>query len=261
MPNTLLVPLDGSDLSESALPVAEQLCAGLDSAITLLTSGWGSTVADLEGYLTFNAAMLGSPCRTVVIPDTFPATAIADAVRSPDDTVVMATHGRSGIGRALLGSVAEDLLRRTDTTVVLLGPSTTNDTAIVGGALIVTIDGSARSARILPVAARWAKGLELRIVVVTVSPPGADESAEELQRAATASVGFFRSEGIDAAHESLIGATAAETIIAFARQVPASLIAMGTHGRTGLGRTALGSTTIKVVHGATCPVVVVRTSD
>ncbi len=261
MPHNLLVPLDGSDLSESALPVAEQLCAGLDSSVTLLTSGWGSTVVDLESYLAVNAAMLGVACSTVVIPDTFPATAIAEAVRTSDDTVVMATHGRTGIGRALLGSVAEDLLRRTDSTVVLLGPNVTSDVPIVGGALIVTTDGSARSARILPVAARWAKGLELRIVVVTVSAPGADDAADELQRAASASVGFFRSEGIEASHEALVGATAAETIVAFARQLPASLIAMCTHGRTGLGRTALGSTTIKIVHSSACPVAVIRTSD
>lgn len=261
MPNTLLVPLDGSDLSESALPVAEQLSVGLDSPVTLLTSGWGSTVSDLEGYLAANAAMLGTACSTVVIPDTFPATAIAGAVRSADDTVVMATHGRTGIGRALLGSVAEDLLRRTDSTVVLLGPSTTTTTPIVGGTLVVTTDGSARSARILPVAARWARGLEMRIIVVTVAAPGSDALADELERAAAASVGFFRSEGLDAAHEALIGATPAETIAAFARQVPAALIAMCTHGRTGLGRTALGSTTIKVVHSSACPVVVIRTSD
>ena len=261
MTHTLLVPLDGSDLSESALPVAEALSAGLDSPVTLLTSGWGSTVGDLEGYLAANAAMLGAPCSTIVIPDTFPATAIAEAVRTSDDTVVMATHGRSGIGRALLGSVAEDLLRRTSSTVVLLGPNATGGTPIVGGTMIVTTDGSARSARILPVAARWARGLELQIVVVTVAPPGADDSAEELQRAASASVGFFRSEGIEASHEALVGATPAETILAFAQQVPASLIAMCTHGRTGLGRTALGSTTIKVVHSSVCPVVVIRTSD
>ncbi|NCY17628.1 MAG: universal stress protein, partial [Actinobacteria bacterium] len=248
MSATVIVPLDGSDLSESALPVAEQLRSGLEGSITLLTSGWGSTVSDLEGYLSANAAMLDAPCTTVVVPDTFPATAIADSLGSPTDLVVMATHGRSGIGRALLGSVAEDLLRRTDNTVVLLGPKASADTPIPGGRLLVTTDGSPRSAMILPTASRFARALQMEVIVVTVGPPGGDDSTEELARAAAASVGFFRSEGGDATHQHLVGTDVVAAITALAEQLPAALIAMSTHGRGGIGRTTLGSTTMKVVH-------------
>jgi nucleotide-binding universal stress UspA family protein len=258
MSATVIVPLDGSDLSESALPIAEQLSAGLEGTITLLTSGWGSTIGDLEGYLGANAAMLGAACTTRVVPDTFPATAIADALRTPEDIVVMATHGRSGVGRALLGSVAEDVLRRTDNTVVLLGPGTTSDAPIAGGTLLMTTDGSPRSAMILPTASRFARALQMQVVVVTVGPPGGDDSAEELARAAAASVGFFRSEGGDARHQHLIGSDVVAAITTFAEQTPAALIAMSTHGRGGIGRTTLGSTTIKVVHAGVCPVIVER---
>lgn len=259
----VIVPLDGSDLSESALPVAARVSAALDSPITLLTSGWGSTVADLESYLAANAAMLDAPCTTAVVPDTFPATAITDALRTPGDVVVMATHGRSGIGRALLGSVAEDLLKRIDTAVVLLGPkgsggAPSSGAPSAGGTLVVTVDGSPRSAMILPTAARFARALDLRVVVVTVGTPGGDGHDEDLRRAGAASVGFFRSEGGEAEHQHLVGTDAAAAIIAFAEQQPAAMIAMATHGRTGLGRTALGSTTMKVVHTGPCPVLVER---
>jgi nucleotide-binding universal stress UspA family protein len=255
MTDALVVPLDGSDLSESALPVAEQLSQGLELPITLLTSGWGSNIADLDGYLSANAAMLDSPCTTVVIPDTFPATAIVDAIQSPADVVVMATHGRSGIGRALLGSVAEDLMKRADNSVVLIGPNGTASPSITGGRLLVTIDGSPRSAMILPTASRFAKALNLEVIVVTVGPPGDDE---ELLRAAAASVGFFRSEGGDATHKHLVGTDIAGSIVELAEQLPASLVAMATHGRGGFGRTALGSTTMRVVHRSPCPVIVER---
>jgi nucleotide-binding universal stress UspA family protein len=258
MSATVIVPLDGSDLSESALPVAEQLGAGLDSPITLLTSGWGSTIGDLEGYLSANAAMLGAPSTTLVVPDTFPATAIAESLRGPADLVVMATHGRSGIGRALLGSVAEDLLRRTDHTVVLLGPKSTTTTTIAGGTLLVTTDGSPRSAMILPTASRLARALQMQVLVVTVGPPGDDAPDSDLSRAAAAAVGFFRSEGGEAGHRHLIGTDVVVSITALAEQIPAALIAMSTHGRGGIGRTTLGSTTMKVVHTGVCPVIVER---
>jgi nucleotide-binding universal stress UspA family protein len=255
MTDALIVPLDGSDLSESAIPVAEQLSQGLELPITLLTSGWGSNITDLDGYLSANAAMLASPCATVVIPDTFPATAIVDAIHTPADVVVMATHGRSGIGRALLGSVAEDLMKRADNSVVLIGPNGTASPSITSGRLLVTIDGSPRSAMILPTASRFAKALNLEVILVTVGPPGEDE---ELLRAAAASVGFFRSEGGDATHKHLVGTDIAGSIVELAEQLPASLVAMATHGRGGFGRTALGSTTMRVVHRSPCPVIVER---
>jgi nucleotide-binding universal stress UspA family protein len=262
MTAAVIVPLDGSDLSESALPIAEQLSTGLDGTITLLTSGWGSNLSDLEGYLSANAAMLAGPCSTVVVPDTFPATAIAGSVRSTGDIVVMATHGRSGVGRALLGSVAEDVLKHSTNTVVLVGPKAAPSAPIHGGTLIVTTDGSPRSAMILPTADRFAKALELRVIVVTVGGPGANDGANgetnELSRAAAAAVGFFRSEGTDATHHHLIGTDVVASITTFAEQLPATLIAMATHGRGGIGRTTLGSTTMKVVHSGVCPVIVER---
>ena len=257
----VIVPLDGSDLSETALPVAEQLRDGLEGPITLLTSGWGSTITELEDYLGANAAMLAAPCSTKVVPDTFPATAITESLTSPDDIVVMATHGRSGIRRALLGSVATDVLTRTDHTLVLLGPKSTGVTAIPGGTLLVTVDGSPRSAMILPTASRFARTLGMQVIVVTVGPPGGDDSAEELARAAAASVGFFRSEGGEATHRHLIGTDVVATITALAEQLPAALIAMASHGRGGPGRAALGSTTMKVVHTSSCPVIVERSTS
>jgi nucleotide-binding universal stress UspA family protein len=260
MTAAVIVPLDGSDLSESALPVAEQLSSGLGGPITLLTSGWGSTVGDLESYLSANAAMLDGPCTTLIVPDTFPATAIANSVTTPLDIVVMATHGRSGIGRALLGSVAEDVLRNTANTVVLIGPKATEMTPLDGGTLIVTTDGSPRSAMILPTAARFAKALQLQVVVVTVGGPGGHET-DELERAAAAAVGFFLSEGSDASHQHLIGTDVVASITALAKQLPAALIAMSTHGRGGIGRTTLGSTTMKVVHTGACPVIVERSKS
>jgi nucleotide-binding universal stress UspA family protein len=260
MLSSIVVPLDGSDLSESAIPVGVQLARALDSTLTLLTSGWGSTVAELEQYLERHAARVDVETATTVVPDTFPATAISHAVSGTDDAVVMATHGRTGIGKALLGSVAEDVLKATDRPVLLLGPSATPLPDITGGVMVLPTDGSPTSASILPAAARWAKALDLSVRVVSVTkddgtPLGPVEH-EELAQRMDATASFLRSEGVDADVETVTGSDAASALVELAGRLPAALLAMSTHARTGFARTALGSTAMKVVHDAPCPVLV-----
>ncbi len=258
--SSIVVPLDGSDLARSALPVAQDLAHSLDSSVVLLTSGWGSTVEELQAGLEAQAAELDVATTTSVVPDTFPATAIVQAVKDTDDAIVMATHGRTGLGKALLGSVAEDVLKGTDRPVVLLGPASAPQPGMAGGILVVTTDGSPTSASILPRAARWAKalGFSVRVVAVTRDDgePLGSVDADELTTRLGATADFLRSEGLDAQVETVTGSDAATALAELAERLPAAMIAMATHGRTGLARTALGSTTMKVVHLAHCPVLV-----
>jgi nucleotide-binding universal stress UspA family protein len=260
MLSSIVVPLDGSDLARTAIPVGEQLARALGATLSLLTSGWGSTVEELEASLAAEAARVDVPTSISVVPDTFPATAIAHAVAGTDDAVVMATHGRSGIGKALLGSVAEDLLKATERPVLLLGPSAAPLPDITGGVMVVSTDGSPTSAAILPKAARWAKALDLSVRVVSVTkddgtPLGSldhDDLAARMQAAAD----FLRSEGLTVEVETLTGTDAARALVELVERLPASILAMSTHARTGWSRTALGSVAMKVVHDSPCPVLV-----
>jgi nucleotide-binding universal stress UspA family protein len=258
--SSIVVPIDGSDLSKTALPVGEQLARALGSTLTLLTSGWGSTVEELKAGLDAEAAKLDVPTAVSVVPDTFPATAIAHAVAGTDDAVVMATHGRSGIGKALLGSVAEDLLRATERPVLLLGPSASPLPTITGGVMVVSTDGGETSAAILPRAARWAKALDLSVRVVSVTKPDGTPHGtlthDELLALMEAAADVFRSEGLTADVETLAGGDPASALVELAKHLPATMLAMSTHGRTGWDRTALGSVAMKVVHDSPCPVLV-----
>jgi len=260
MINTILVPLDGSELSQSALPIANELAEAVDASVMLLASGWGSTVAELEAYLNESATTLTAPSTISVVPDTFPATAIANAMNGPEDAVVMATHGRTGLGKALLGSVAEDVLKRSDHPVLLVGPKAVAFTSFRGSTMVVTTDGSPISAMILPRASRWAKALEMNIVVVSATAAGgtplggADPTA--LTTAVESAISFFTREGITARGETVIGADAADAVADWANENHAAMVAMTTHGRGGLARTALGSTTMRTVHKCHCPVLV-----
>lgn len=260
MITTIVVPLDGSDLSHAALPIANELAAALDSSVLLLASGWGSTVEQLQSYLDEKSGSLSVPFDTAVVPDTFPATAIADAVKGTEDAIVMATHGRTGFGKALLGSVSEDVLKRSDHPVLLVGPGAKSFTSFANATMAVTTDGSPISAMILPRAARWAKALSMSVVVLSATTAGGlplgGAEPEALSNAVESAVAFFNREGIEARAESVVGADAADAVSDWANANNVEMVAMATHGRGGLARTALGSTTMRTVHNCHCPVLV-----
>jgi nucleotide-binding universal stress UspA family protein len=138
----LLVPLDGSALAETILPVVKEVAGPLDAEVVLLrvvepisttqaiaTAGVVSpdtaTLRELEArqYLRDAEGRLakkGLQVRTRIALGP-PAAAILGAVHtSGADLIAMATHGRSGLGRAMFGSVAEAVLRAAPVPVLLV---------------------------------------------------------------------------------------------------------------------------------------------
>ncbi len=135
--STVLVPLDGSVLAEAALPRVIELAADADTRVILMRAAQASTfppgdvisaqvkvVDEAERYL----AEVASRLRMVGVKNVrcsvwygAPASAIVDAAAfNHVDLIVMATHGRSGLGRVVMGSVAESVLRGTTTPILLL---------------------------------------------------------------------------------------------------------------------------------------------
>jgi nucleotide-binding universal stress UspA family protein len=134
---TILVPLDGSALSETALPCAVELATPSGARIVLLraTEAHGlpgvdpieaqvRVVSEGEAYLGRVADRLSAQGVQPVETSLWygpPAYAIVEAARlRAIDLIVMTSHGRSGLGRLILGSVAESVLRGTRTPILLL---------------------------------------------------------------------------------------------------------------------------------------------
>jgi len=135
--STILVPLDGSSLAEAALPKALELAEASDARLILLRAAQAHTlpgvdptnaqvkvVREAEEYLARVADRLADlGFKTVecsVWYDSAPY-AIVEAARLYNaDLIVMTTHGRSGLGRLILGSVAQSVLRGTTTPILLL---------------------------------------------------------------------------------------------------------------------------------------------
>jgi nucleotide-binding universal stress UspA family protein len=135
--DTLLVPLDGSMLAEGALPRAAKVAAMTGARVILLEAvtahmlpggdliaAQRAVVQDAETYLGTVAArmrMLGVKDVGTSVWYGAAARAIIEAAEFNDvDLIVMMSHGRSGLGRLVMGSVAESVLRGTATPILLL---------------------------------------------------------------------------------------------------------------------------------------------
>ena len=133
----ILVPLDGSALAEQALTKALDLAEGREPVCLLLRAAEASTwpgvdptdaqirvVHEAEQYLDAVQARLAAKGLRKVETSVWygpPASAIVEAARVANaDLIVMTTHGRSGLGRLILGSVAEAVLRGTSVPILLL---------------------------------------------------------------------------------------------------------------------------------------------
>ena len=124
----ILVPLDGSPLAERVLPHVIELVRHSDARVDLLRTASGhdetESVAACEAYLGGIARRLGAEgvgnVRTSVWEGD-PVGAILKAARfRKADLIVMTTHGRGGLDRLAFGSVAEGVLRRTRTPVLVI---------------------------------------------------------------------------------------------------------------------------------------------
>lgn len=146
----LMIPLDGSDLAEQALKPALQLGRLMEANYTLLrvvkpalmldsNQGWPvmtgmnekltwQTLDEAQGYLDQIAVRLrrqGLNVQTRTVLHAHPADAILEETRERGaDLLVLATHGRGGIRRLLLGSVADKVLRGGTTPMLVCRPHT-----------------------------------------------------------------------------------------------------------------------------------------
>jgi nucleotide-binding universal stress UspA family protein len=259
VPRTCIVALDGSEYSERIVGAASTVAGQANAALVGVIARPGG-VSGPDSYLEEAATRAGVTfARTHVYRDRLAATALVTAARDEGDAVVcMTTHARRGLAQALFGSVAEEVIRRTEVPLLLGGPAFDvqyADRVARYDELLVCLDGSPAASEVLPRAARFAAAVGLRVVVVAVVPDGDPEPAWT-----AAACAVFTDAGVDATAQVLRG-EAAKEIVTFAAQRPTAVLGLTTHGRTGMARVSVGSVTMEVVRHASCPVFVVRSLD
>jgi nucleotide-binding universal stress UspA family protein len=261
MPATVIVPLDGSDTARRALRMADALAAAYKAPVVLVT-----TPATLEedrliapSWLAEAAAELhATDVRTEIVDTKRAIDGIRAVVDAADDPIVcMATHGRGRMGAAILGSVAQAVVRDVAAPVVLVGPHADLEQAPGDGPLLVCHDGGLASDAVLPAAADWMQAHGCGAVVLQVAHPLDTESAAHPVVSVDAAADRLRAAGaVEVERERDSYPVGVILDVARTRRVP--IIAMSTLGRGGLARMTLGSVAASVVHAAPCPVLVVR---
>lgn len=300
MYRSIVVPLDGSPLAERALPVAAGLAESSGALLHILVvhkwlSSWTPTnpfTMDLDAIETrargekvlyaegiAEALMRSRQIRTrPVVLDGFAADQIERYVRSARaDLVVMTTHGRGGFNRYWFGSVADRLIRRLSTPILLCraAPGEFRVPELPFTHMLVALDGSVRSETALRAAEELSgvagpARLELLMVLepphIFAASAGLDApelhigSPEELRRRAEAYLHLMadqvKARGGDATITVIEGPQVAEGILGAADSGRADVIALATRGRGGAGRLVMGSVADKVLRAGTLPMLI-----
>ncbi len=299
MYSKILIPLDGSKTAEKVLPYARHLAGKFEIPIELLAV---IDIAELAAHVRaenarFLDTMIDEGVRTSEtylrgVAATFNGATVKctvekgraeDAIIEKGQTdvamlIAMATHGRSGLNRFLLGSVAEKVLRGAANPLLLV--RATEEAQSDGEAgfktVVVPLDGSQLAESILPMVAGVAKklGLEVTLFRAYHIPYNAyagddgyyavdyDELISAMRDEANEYLGKKAAEvkklGVEKVSVSAKEGFAGDEIIALGRKTPAGLIAMCSHGRSGVKRWVLGSVTENVVRHTADPVLVAR---
>ena len=175
--------------------------------------------------------------------------------------LVVGTTGRSGLGKVLLGSVAEETIRESPCPVLTVGPKTPEEVAIRLGNILYTSDFSADSLVAAPHAFSLAEKFQARLTLLHVIPSLPESPYLDAQMARV------RLGEIASAHAPLVTApnvvvemgSPANMILKVSRDLQSDLIVIGARGAGALPRLAshFGSIAHKVVSHAHCPVLTV----
>jgi len=238
------------------------------------------SVRNSEQYLRGIARTFPSGTKCTVEKGKAEQIIIETAAADKGRLITMATHGRSGINRWLLGSIAEKVLRGATNPLLLVRATdeAKADRVATLKSIVVPLDGSELAESVLPTVVELAKILKLQVILFRAYsiPYSAYSSAEgyyavdyeELLKAMREeAVDYLEKKteavkklGIDKVSCVAKEGFAADEIISLSRKPPDNLIAMCTHGRSGVKRWVLGSVTETVVRHSADPVLVIRAS-
>jgi nucleotide-binding universal stress UspA family protein len=273
----VVVPLDGSPLAEVALPYAEEIAAKMGSDMVFLTVlpseddeeyrnhlSYSKKIVDVTRFQvekyredsTGHAIDIGTATRTGNA-----AEGILDfAEKGYPCLIVMATHGRSGISRWSVGSVADKVVRATTKQPLLLirakGAHPDIRAKRILKKALVPLDGSATSEAVIPFISELARNLQMELTLLQVIPRSNHtfNAAETYLREWCQRL---QEKGVSAGYQVRIGA-AADQIIDFADETASDLVAMSTRGQTTLNFGPLGSVAQKVLLGGNSPLLLIR---
>lgn len=291
MIKTVLVPLDGSANSEHSLAIAVSLATRAKAALRLvhvrqpMPDQFGLEPPPKEqDYLDLVAWRIRQTTQlsvyATVLEGPIPETIAEHASSVSASLIVMTTHGRGPFSRFWLGGVADQLIRRAPTSLIVVRPPEDGREADATKSdwkprrILVALDGSSFAEAVLCRAVEVAKLYDADLTLVRViepipvlAPSGLvpqplildtsllDEIKTRARTYLEEIAEKLRKDGHAASCRVLIDDRVAPAIIDEGREF--DLMALATHARHGVARLMLGSVTDKLVRGTTGPVLIV----
>jgi len=273
----VVVPLDCSPLAEVALPYAEEIAGKMGSDIVLLTVLPTEEPGEVENHLAYSKKMVSStriqvkkyleaqPDAKITISTATrtgnPAEGILDyADKGYPSLIVMATHGRSGLSRWAIGSVADKVVKDTSKQPLLLVRAKGNHPDMRAKRILkkalVPLDGSVASESVLPYIGEIARNLDMEITLLRVVHK-AEHNFSEVENYLRNWCETLAEQGVNAGYEVRTG-NAAEQIINYADETATDLIAMTTRGQTAINMFSLGSVAQKILMDGNSPLFLVK---
>jgi nucleotide-binding universal stress UspA family protein len=287
MKKKLLVPLDGSQTGESALPWAKFFAEKQSFAIELISCfrplsavysypdfATPPPVAyDLSGFLRTTEKYLRMcvsehdlPDATTIVKEGDPAELILQHSESDDiEAILLSSHGRGGLGRWLLGSTATKLVRGSRKPVYVFQARKGEPKPPSLDKILVCVDGSKVAEEALEVAARLASahGSEItlyRAVEFFPYPASAYAVAIESERKVCQEyLDELAQKYKEQKVTTLVDISSAGQGI-LDRAPEHDLVIVTSHGLSGFERWLLGSVTEKVLHRIEVPLLVIHSS-
>ncbi|MGD9523110.1 MAG: universal stress protein [Gemmatimonadales bacterium] len=295
MARPVVVPLDRSEFAEAAIPRAVHAARRLAAPLHLVLVHQPQTVpmtadssADLQAqidaglleagdlHLRRMAHRIAAESHLLVEPHLLTGH-VAETLAEHVEThrarlIVMSTHGRGGLSRLFLGSVADRLLRIVHQPILLQRPDTHQATSPVGRGrrILVPLDGSPLAERtlgeVLSVFGTEHPTLILAQVVAmpatihvlaghdTIAGPDLQQLVDAAGRYLAQVADRLRADGHQVESVVLGGDHAAQGLLAWAEEHEPDLIAIATRGQGGVGRAVFGSVADKLIRSAACPV-------
>jgi len=298
----ILVPLDGSEFAETALSTAGTLAQRFGARLSLasvvsdlppvpLAAGDGQIISRWFEEEEARANQYLEEVRTRIAPSgvesegwvrSGPVARTVDALASEQEAelIVLTTHGRGAWQRAWLGSVADALIRRGGTPILLLREKDASRTWAGGipRKVVVPLDGSEKGEVALeavrPLLQPGTSRVELVLVMHEPFPLATtylphtitdgnllDTRKKRAQDYLDQIAAKLIAEGIEAVGEVIVASDPARGILDHLEGAHADLVCIATRGRGGAARLVLGSVADKVIRGAAAPVLVSRRTE
>ena len=298
----VLIPLDGSELAEQVIPHLLRFVAPERTELLLMTAlssfilpSLNNTIRALASeqiaishedeinerlhavaqQLNQNGFRIESKC----LPGTAAENILRLAEEAYVDLIAMSTHGRTGLGLALLGSVADEVVRNARPPVFLVSARIAVQPDSLPRTILLPLDGTPLAEAAIPAACQFAQATGAMIHLVRVVEPHDSGNAGEGLTTGQIFSDLDNTEGQPIIRQAvcylerirlrlqLAGITCryhvtaggpADSIIRIAHAENADLIVMSTHGRTGVERMVYGSVASQVISTTPCPLLLMR---